>query len=47
MKMYQFKAKDSEIKPYPLFLGNISRYFTLDSMNKIGLKESVKFFSVD
>ena len=23
MKMYQFKAKDSEIKPYPLCFGNI------------------------
>ena len=47
MKMYQFKAKGSEIKLYPLFLGNISRYFTLDSMNKIGLKGSAKVFSVD
>ena len=28
--MYQFKVKDSEIKPHPLFLGNISKDFTLD-----------------
>ena len=27
-KIYQFKAKDSEIKPYPLCWGNISKYFT-------------------
>ena len=47
MKMYQFKAKGSEIKPYSLFLGNISKYFTLDSTNKIGLKGSTKVFSVD
>ena len=25
VKMYKFKAKDSEIKPYPLCLGNISK----------------------
>ena len=24
LKMYQFKAKDSEIKLYPLCLGNVS-----------------------
>ena len=27
VKMYQFKAKDSEIKPYPLYLRNISKGF--------------------
>ena len=27
VKMYQFKAKGSEIKPYPLWLGNISKDF--------------------
>ena len=30
--MYQFKAKDSEIKLYPLCLGNISKDFRLDNM---------------
>ena len=25
-KLYQFKAKNSAIKPYPLCLGNISKY---------------------
>ena len=27
-KIYKFKAKDSEIKPYPLCLGNISRFYS-------------------
>ena len=33
-KKYQFKAKDSEIKPYILCLGNISKDFTIDNMKK-------------
>ena len=33
-KIYQFKTKDSEIKPYPLFLGNISKDVTIDNMQK-------------
>ena len=28
-------------------LGNISKYFTIDNMKKIGLKGVVKLFSVD
>ena len=32
VKMYKFKAKHSEIKPYPLCFGNISKDFTLDNM---------------
>ena len=32
--MYQFKAKDSEIKPNPLGLGDIAKDFTLDNMKK-------------
>ena len=38
-KIYQFKAKYSEIKKYPLCLGNISKDFTIDNMKKTGLKE--------
>ena len=34
--MYEFKAKQSEIKPYPLCLGNISKDFTADNMKKQG-----------
>ena len=47
VKVYRFKGKDSEINPYPLFTGNISKDFTIDNMKKTGLKESVKGFSVD
>ena len=45
--MYQFRAKDSEIKPHPLFLGNIPKGFTIDNMKKTGLKGYVHAFSVD
>ena len=34
VKIYQFKAKDSEIKPYPLCVGYISKDFTFDNMKK-------------
>ena len=33
-KIYQFKAKDSEIKDYTLCLGNISKDFTINNMKK-------------
>ena len=33
-KMYQFKAKDSEIKYYALPLGNVSKDFTIINMKK-------------
>ena len=46
-KLYHFKAKDCEIKDYPLYLGNISEDFTIYNMRKIGLKGIVNFFSVD
>ena len=32
--MYQFKANDSKIKPYPLCLGKIPKDFTLDNIKK-------------
>ena len=46
MKMYQFKAKVSEIKPCPLCLRIISKDFTLDNM-KNRAKRSCKTFSAD
>ena len=46
VKIHQFKAKDSEIKPYPICLCNTSKDFTLDNLKKRGLKEDVKAFSV-
>ena len=43
--MYQFRAKDSEIKPYPSCLGNIYKDFTLDNMKKNRIKrECMGFF---
>ena len=38
-KIYQFKAKDSEIKDYALCLGNISKSFTVNNIKKTGLKD--------
>ena len=46
-KVYQFKAKIFEIKHYALCLGNILKDFTIENLNKTGLKVVVKFFSVD
>ena len=46
-KTYQLKAKDSDIKPYTLCLGNISRDFTIDNVKKTGLNGVVKVFHVD
>ena len=34
VKIFQLKAKDSEIKPYPLRLGQVSKDFTIDNMKK-------------
>ena len=47
MKIYQFKAQDSEIKPYTLCVGKMSNDFMLDNVKKTGLKGIVKVFSVD
>ena len=33
-KIYQFKAKDSEMKDFALCLGNISKDFTINDMKK-------------
>ena len=33
-KVYQFKAKDSKIEDYALCLGNFSKYFTINNMEK-------------
>ena len=32
--MYQLQANDSEVKPYPLFLGIISKDFAVNNMRK-------------
>ena len=48
-EIHKFKAKDSEIVPYPLCLGNISKNFSVDNMKKkkTGLNGYVYDFSVD
>ena len=43
-KIYQFKAKDSEIKDYALCLGNISKDFTINNIKETGLKGIIIFF---
>ena len=46
IKMHQFKVKDSEIKQYPLYVGNISKDFTINNMNKTGLKVEKNFLLI-
>ena len=43
----KFKAKDSEIVPYSLCLGNISKDWTNDNMKKTGLNGYIYDFSTD
>ena len=46
-EIIKLKAKDSEIKLYPLCLGNISKDWSVDNMKKIGLKGYIYDFSLD
>ena len=46
-KIYQFKAKDFQIKRYPLCLGNISKDFAVNSMKKKRLNGNMYDFSID
>ena len=43
-KVYQSKAKNSEIKDYALCLGNILKDFTINNMTRTELKGVVDFF---
>ena len=43
-KIYQFKAKNSEIKKYPLCWGNVSKDFRINNMKKNRIKRKCKFF---
>ena len=45
--VHKFKAKDSEIVPNPLCLGNISKYWSADNMEKTRFNGYVYDFSVD
>ena len=44
---YKFKTKDSEINAAPLYLDNVSKVFSVDSMKKIGLNGYFYNFLVD
>ena len=46
-EIYKFKAKDSEIVPTPLCLGNISKDWSVDNMKKTGFNVYIYDFSVD
>ena len=46
-EIIKFKAKDSEIVPYPMCLGNISKGFSVDNIKSVGLNGYVYDFSVD
>ena len=43
-KVYQFKAKTSEIKDYALCLGNVSKDFTIDNVKNNRVKRTRKTF---
>ena len=47
IEIYKFKAKDSEIVASPLYLGNISKDWSIDNMKKTGFNGYVYDFSVD
>ena len=46
-KIIKFKSNDPEILPYPLCLGNISRDWSVDNIDKTGLNGYVYDFVVD
>ena len=46
-EIIEFKAKDSEFSAYPLYLGNLSKDWSVDNMKKTGLKGYVYDFSVN
>ena len=46
-EIYKFKAKDSEIVATQLYLGNISKDFSVDNMKKTGLNGYVYDSCVD
>ena len=47
IEIYKFKAKDSEIVPTPLCVGNISKDWSVDNMKRTGFTGYVYDFSVD
>ena len=47
VKIYQFKAKDSDVNAYLVLLGSISKDLAVDNMKVTGLNEYVHNFLVD
>ena len=47
VEIRKFKARDSEINAIPLYLGNISKDFSVDNMKKTGFYGYIYDFSVD
>ena len=45
-EIINFKAKDSEVVPYPLCLGGLSKDFSLANTHKTALREYIYDFSV-
>ena len=45
--IYKFKAKDSEIVPTPLCLGNISKDWSVYNLKRTGFTDYIYDFSVD
>ena len=46
-RISQFKAKNSEIEPYPSCLENISKGFVVNCMKKVRLSGYVHDFTID
>ena len=46
-EIIKFKAKDSEIVATPLWLGNITKDWSIDNMKRTGFNDYVYNFSVD
>ena len=46
MEIYKFKAKDSEILVGPIYLGNISKDWSVDNIKRTGFTGYVYDFSV-
>ena len=46
-EIYKFKAKNSEVVPSPLRLGNISKDWSIDNLKKTGLTGDAYDFSID
>ena len=46
-RKYQFKAKYSEIKPYILCFGNVSKVLAINNRKKTTLNGRIKVCSVD